>query len=97
MTEKQPAVYILANKPNGTLYVGVTSQLIQRVWQHKNHVVEGFTGKYSVNLLVYYEMHTDMAEVIMREKRIKRWRRVWKIELIETFNPAWRDLYDDLI
>jgi putative endonuclease len=93
---KQPAVYILASKRNGTLYIGVTSDLVKRVWQHKNDVVEGFTKKYGVHMLVYYEMHADMTEAIRREKQLKKWNRAWKIELIEKENPQWRDLWLDL-
>ena len=94
---KQPAVYILANQRNGTLYVGVTSDLVQRIWQHKNDVVEGFTKKYSVHMLVYFELHEDMESAIVREKRIKKWNRAWKLELIEGENPEWEDLYDSII
>lgn len=94
---KQPCVYLLASKPNGTLYVGVTSNLIQRVWQHKNDLVEGFTKRYSVHTLVWYEVHENMESAIAREKAIKEWKRVWKIALIEKMNPEWRDLYDELL
>ena len=79
---KQPCVYILASKRNGTLYTGVTSDLVQRVWQHKNGVVEGFTKRYGVHLLVWFEIHETMASAIAREKAIKEWKRAWKIELI---------------
>jgi len=89
---KQPAVYILASKRNGTLYVGVTSDLVKRVWEHSNNVVEGFTSRYGVHFLVYFEMHDDMEQAILREKRIKKWNRDWKIELIEKQNPEWTDL-----
>ncbi len=94
---KQPAVYILASKRNGTLYIGVTSDLVQRVWQHKNDVVEGFTKKYGVHRLVYYELHDDMENAIIREKRLKKWNRAWKLRLIEEMNPNWDDLYDSLL
>jgi putative endonuclease len=94
---KQPAVYILASKRNGTLYIGVTSDLVKRVWQHKNDVVEGFTKKYGVHTLVYYEMHANMAEAIRREKQLKKWNRAWKIELIEKENPQWLDLWPALV
>ena len=94
---KQPAVYILANKRNGTLYIGVTSDLAGRVWQHKNDLIEGFTKKYGVHTLVYFEMHADMAEAIRREKQLKKWNRAWKIELIEKENPEWRDLWPELV
>ncbi len=93
---KQPAVYILASKRNGTLYTGVTSALVQRVWQHKKNLVEGFTSKYIVHMLVYYELHGDMEHAILREKQIKRWKRAWKIRLIEQMNPEWLDLYDSI-
>jgi putative endonuclease len=94
---KQPAVYILASKRNGTLYIGVTSDLAKRVWQHKNDVCEGFTKKYGVHTLVYYEMHADMTEAIRREKQLKKWNRAWKIELIEKENPKWLDLWPTLV
>jgi len=94
---KQPAVYILASKRNGTLYIGVTSDLVKRVWQHRNDIVEGFTEKYAVHLLVYYELHDSMTEAIQREKQMKKWYRAWKIELIEKQNPEWRDLWSTLI
>lgn len=93
----QPTVYILASKKNGTLYVGVTSDLIKRVWQHKSNLVEGFTKKYAVHDLVYYEAHDTMESAISREKNIKAWKRAWKIELIEKSNLIWRDLYHDLL
>jgi putative endonuclease len=94
---KQPAVYILASKRNGTLYVGVTSNLQQRAWTHKNDSVEGFTKRYGVHSLVYYELHHDMVSAITREKQIKKWNRAWKLELIEKQNPDWRDLWDEII
>ena len=94
--ERQPCVYILASKRNGTLYVGVTSDLPKRVWEHKNHVVDGFTKKYQVHNLVWYEMHETMESAITREKSIKRWRRKWKMEMINSFNPGWRDLYSNI-
>ena len=94
---KQPCVYIMASKPNGTLYVGVTSDLVQRVWQHKESLTKGFTSKYSVKTLVWYELHGSMPEAIAREKAIKKWRRQWKIELIVSMNPEWRDLYPTLL
>ncbi len=90
---KQPCVYILANKPRGTLYIGVTSDLIARIWQHKNDLVEGFSEKYEVHLLVYYELHETMLGAIAREKQLKKWNREWKLELIERFNESWTDLY----
>ena len=93
----QPAVYIMADKRAGTLYTGVTSDLPRRVWQHKNDITEGFTKKYHLHRLVYFELHGDMYNAIVREKRIKEWKRQWKLELIEARNPEWRDLYDDLL
>ena len=90
---KQPAVYILANKRNGTLYVGVTSDLIKRIWQHKNNVVKGFTERYSIHQLVWYELHETMESAIRKEKMLKNWKRIWKLELIEKSNPNWQDLY----
>ncbi len=90
-------VYILANNQNGTLYTGVTSNLIQRVWQHKNHVVEGFTQKYKVDSLVWYEVHESIVAAITREKSIKKWQRNWKLDLIEKNNPEWNDLYKNLL
>lgn len=93
----QPAVYILASKRNGTLYVGVTGNLLKRVWEHKNDLVEGFTRKYSVYKLVWYELCSDISAAIVREKQIKKWNRAWKLSLIEQTNASWRDLYEDLI
>ena len=93
---RQPAVYILASRRHGTIYVGVTSDLVKRVWEHKNNVVEGFTKKYGVHELVYFEMHADMVQAIQREKRIKKWNRAWKIELIEKENPDWNDLWPQI-
>lgn len=86
-----------ASRRNGTLYVGVTSDLIKKIWEHKNDVVEGFTKKYCVHTLVWYEIHENMESAISREKTIKGWKRQWKLELIEKENPAWTDLYDNLI
>ncbi len=93
---KQPAVYILASKRNGTLYTGVTSNLIQRIWQHKNNLVDGFTKQYQVHNLVYYELHKEILDAITREKQIKKWKREWKINLIEKNNSQWRDLWEDI-
>jgi putative endonuclease len=90
-------VYIMASKKNGTLYIGVTNDLIRRVYEHKNDLIEGFTNKYSVHLLVFYEIHNDINNAIQREKRLKKWNRAWKIELIEKENPEWNDLFDGLI
>lgn len=93
---KRPAVYILASQRNGTLYIGVTSDLIKRIWEHKNDLVEGFTQKYKVHQLVYFEQHQDMLAAITREKQIKKWNRNWKLDLIEKSNPDWRDLWGDI-
>jgi len=93
---KQPAVYILANHRHGTLYTGVTGDLIRRVWEHRNDTLEGFTRRYQIHDLVYFELHGDMYHAIQREKRIKQWNRAWKIELIEKDNPGWRDLWPSL-
>ena len=95
--EKQPCVYILANRRNGTLYVGVTSDLIKRIYEHKNGFADGFTKRYRVHSLVYFEVHGDMAAAIEREKHIKKWNRAWKLALIEKINPDWRDLYDEIV
>ena len=95
--DKQPAVYILANKRNGTLYVGVTSDLIKRIWQHRNNVVQGFTKRYSIHQLVYYELHDTMESAITKEKTLKNWKRAWKLQLIERSNPNWQDLYTTII
>jgi putative endonuclease len=97
MDEKQPAVYILASARNGTLYIGVTSDLIKRVWQHRNHAVEGFTADYGVERLVYYELHSSMEQAIVREKRLKKWERTWKLRLIEERNPDWADLWTEIL
>jgi len=91
-----PCVYILASARNGTLYVGVTSDLVKRVFEHRNDFVEGFTKKYKVHRLVYYEVFGDLTAAITREKQIKKWKRVWKIELIEAGNPYWNDLYPEI-
>ena len=95
MNERQPTVYILASKRNGTLYTGVTTNLAKRVWEHKKDIIEGFTKKYGVHLLVYYEFHDDIMSAITREKQIKKWNRAWKLELIERKNPDWRDLWQE--
>jgi putative endonuclease len=92
-----PCVYLLASKRNGTLYVGVTSGLVKRVWEHKNHVVDGFTKKYNVCHLVWYELPETMESAIQREKAIKEWQRAWKIRMIEQTNPNWDDLYESLL
>jgi putative endonuclease len=89
-------VYIMSSKRNGTLYVGSTNDLIKRVWQHKNQVVPSFTSKYKVYMLVYYEIHEIYSEAARREKRLKNWCRQWKLNLIESMNPSWRDLYEEI-
>ena len=89
-------VYILASQRNGTLYVGVTRDLVQRVWQHKSELVDGFSKDYGTKLLVWYEMHEEMYAAITREKQIKEWQRAWKVRLIEETNPYWNDLYLEL-
>ena len=94
---KQPCVYLLASKRNGTLYVGVISDLVQRVWQHKNDLVEGFSKRYGVHTLVWYEECGTMEAAISREKAIKEWKRAWKIRLIEKQNPEWNDIYDEFL
>ena len=93
----QPAVYILASKRNGTLYIGVTSFLAKRIWEHKSDMLEGFTKRYGIHRLVWYELHESMESAIEQEKRLKKWRRSWKLELIQTTNPDWRDLYDTIL
>lgn len=90
-------VYILANSKNGTLYIGVTNDLKRRIWEHKNDLVKGFTKKYGVHNLVYYEQHEDVEQAILREKQMKRWKRYWKIKTINTMNPSWEDLYSKII
>jgi len=95
--EKQPAVYILASERNGTLYTGVTSDLVGRTWQHREHVVDGFTKRYGIATLVWYELHPTMESAILREKQIKKWNRSWKLRLIQEGNPRWRDLWSDII
>ncbi len=89
-------VYIMASRRNGTLYIGVTNDLGRRAYEHRNGLIEGFTERYDVKLLVYYELFEDIEAAIRRETRLKKWKRRWKLELIEVFNPEWRDLYDDL-
>ena len=97
MHEKIPCVYILSSNRNGTLYIGVTSDLGQRVWQHKNDLVGGFTRRYGVHDLVWYEVHETMESAITRVNALKRWKRAWKIELIEKSNSMWRDLYSEIL
>ena len=96
MRERRPCVYLLASGRNGTLYVGVTSSLPARIWQHRQHVVEGFAQRHRVNILVWFELHETMDSAISREKALKAWKRAWKIELIEKSNPYWRDLYAEI-
>ncbi|AEJ03185.1 GIY-YIG nuclease family protein [Nitrosomonas sp. Is79A3] len=91
-----PAVYLLASQRNGTLYIGVTSNLIQRIWQHREGLAEGFTKKYGVKTLVWYEQHATMESAIAREKALKKWNRAWKLRLIEETNPQWRDLWPEI-
>jgi len=93
----QPVIYILSNKKNGTLYVGVTTNLIQRIWQHKNKISVGFSSKYELDKLVYYELHEDIKNAILREKQIKKWRREWKLNLINQQNPHWVDLWGQVL
>jgi len=93
---KAPAVYILASQRNGTLYIGVTSNLIQRIWQHREGVVEGFTQRHGVKTLVWYEQHETMESAIAREKALKKWNRDWKLRLIEKRNPQWLDLWPEI-
>jgi len=97
ITINQPTVYILASGKNGTIYIGVTSDLVKRVWQHKNCLIEGFTKRYKVHCLVWYELHENMNSAIEREKRLKEWKRAWKLRLIEDFNPDWQDLYETIV
>jgi putative endonuclease len=96
MDWRQPCVYMLASGRNGTLYIGVTSDLLKRVWQHKSHAAEGFSHRYNVHLLVWYELHPTMESAILREKTLKGWKRLWKNRLIEGENPDWCDLYPTL-
>ncbi|MDO8264151.1 MAG: GIY-YIG nuclease family protein [Gallionella sp.] len=95
--DKQPAVYILANRRNGTLYAGVTSNLVKRIWEHKSDLVEGFTHRYAVHMLVYYELLDTMDAAITREKQIKAGSRAKKLQLIESMNIGWKDLYDSIV
>jgi len=96
MTDKYGYVYILASKRNGTLYIGVTNDLVRRVWEHREGLVPGFTKRYDVKSLVYYEVLDTVTEAIRREKQIKAWQRAWKLRAIEKTNPDWHDLYDDI-
>jgi putative endonuclease len=94
--DRHPAVYILTNQRNGTLYIGVTSNLPARVWHHRQDLVPGFSRRYGTHMLVYFEMHATMEAAITREKQLKEWRRAWKLRLIESANPLWRDLWSDI-
>ena len=93
---KQPAVYILASRRNGTLYTGVTSDLVNRVFEHKDHSISGFTQRHAVDQLVWFELHPTMESAIRREKAIKHWQRKWKLQLVENGNPCWKDLFDSI-
>lgn len=90
-------VYIMANRKNGTLYTGVTNNLVKRTYEHKNDFVEDFTKQYQIHSLVYFESYEDINEAILREKRMKKWKRYWKIKLINKFNPTWSDLYSSIV
>ncbi|MGY1409150.1 GIY-YIG nuclease family protein [Luteimonas sp. A611] len=95
--ERIPCVYLLCNRPRGTLYIGVTSDLPVRIWQHRNDAVDGFTNRYSLHTLAWWEVHITMDSAILREKALKAWKRLWKIELVESSNPHWRDLSADIL
>jgi putative endonuclease len=94
---KQYYVYILASKKNGTLYIGVTGDLVKRIYEHKQNLIDGFTKEHNVHTLVYYEYHNEVEEAIQREKQMKKWNRKWKIRLIEEKNPEWKDLFDEIL
>ena len=94
---KQPAVYILASRKNGTLYIGVTTDLIKRIWHHRNIISEGFSSRYAVHKLVYFELHPNMTQALSREKRLKKWHRSWREKIIEEKNPEWLDLWNQII
>ncbi|MFQ3251421.1 MAG: putative endonuclease [Glaciecola sp.] len=94
---KKPCIYIITNRHNTTLYIGVTSNLLQRIYQHKNKLISGFSAKYNLNKLIYFEIYEDMENAIVREKRLKVWKREWKNRLINESNPCWKDLYPDLL
>ena len=96
MTDKFPCVYILTDQPKGTLYIGVTSDLPARIWTHKQGTVPGFASRYRLTQLVWYEYHDEMEQAILREKRLKKWNRPWKLRLVQEANPTWRDLYEEL-
>ena len=94
---KEYYVYILTNKYNAVLYIGVTSDLIKRIWEHKNKIMKGFSSKYKIDKLVYFEQYNDIKQAIQREKRLQEWQRQWKVVLINSINPEWKDLYDEII
>ena len=96
MDEKIPCVYMLTNRPEGVLYIGVTTCLSQRIWQHRQKLVDGFSKKYNLERLIWYETHTSIGAAIAREKQLKKWNREWKIQLIESLNPKWKDLYSEV-
>lgn len=96
MNEKKFYVYIMTKGRNSTFYVGITSNLQKRVWEHKNEVIKGFTQKYQIKHLVYYETYDDPENAIKREKRLKKWNRTWKMRVIEEMNPEWKDLYETI-
>ena len=95
--EKQFCVYIVTNRPRGTFYIGVTSNLAQRIGQHREKAVDGFSKRYGLDRLVWYELHENAESAILREKQLKKWNRLWKVELIEKMNPEWRDLFQDIV
>lgn len=95
--EKLYAVYIMASRQNGTLYIGMTSDLVKRVYEHRNGLIKGFTHKYAVKQLVYYTFFGDVTLAIQKEKQMKNWKRAWKLKLIEEFNPQWHDMYNDIV
>ena len=95
--EKHPCVYMLASRRNGTLYVGVTTNLVKRVWEHKNNIVDSFTKRYGIHHLVWFELHDRLESALAREKALKAWKRQWKVELIEQTNPTWHDLYPEIV
>ena len=97
MNKNSYCVYILSSQRNGTLYVGITNNLVRRIWEHKNQKTDGFTKKYEVHHLVYYEIHENPESAITREKQLKKWNRLWKIRLIEEKNPEWKDLYQNIL
>jgi putative endonuclease len=97
LTDKNYYLYIITSKKNGTLYIGITGDLVKRIYEHKQNAVDGFTKKYNVHQLVYYEVYRDIEEAILREKQMKKWNRKWKVRIIEEKNPEWKDLYDEIM